>query len=132
MNKGPKANVMLNLWQNGAMLMVYGISNCDTVRQARAWLADHGLAYEFHDYKKHRVPAQKLLAWEKAVGWEKLLNRQGTTWRKLEPNVQSATVDAASAMVVMQAHPSVIKRPVVEWDGQVSVGLDTKSWAARL
>lgn len=117
------------------MITVYGISNCDTVKKARAWLAEHSLAYEFHDFKKQGVPAQKLAAWEKAVGWEKLLNRQGTTWRKLDAEVQAATRDAASAMAVMQAHASVIKRPVVEWQdqaGQTTVGFDPKIWAARL
>jgi arsenate reductase (glutaredoxin) len=114
-----------------AMITVYGISNCDTVKKARAWLAGNQLAYEFHDFKKSGVPAHKLAAWEKAVGWEKLLNRQGTTWRKLAAQVQAATVDAASAQAVMLAHPSTIKRPVVEWGAQITVGFDAASWATR-
>lgn len=124
---------MLNLWETACMITVYGIPNCDTVKKARAWLAGQGAAYEFHDFKKLGVPADRLAAWQKAVGWEKLLNRQGTTWRKLELAVQASTKDAASAMAVMQAHASVIKRPVVEWqDGQVTVGFDAKNWGARL
>jgi len=115
------------------MTTVYGISNCDTVKKARAWLAERGLVYSFHDYKKLGVPPDRLAAWEKAVGWEKLLNRQGTTWRKLDAGVQASARDAASAMIVMQAHASVIKRPVVEWpDGQVTVGFDASNWQARL
>jgi arsenate reductase len=114
------------------MITVYGIPNCDTVKKARAWLASHGVAYTFHDFKKQGVPAEHLLAWQKAVGWEKLLNRQGTTWRKLEPQLQAATTDAASAQALMLANPSVIKRPVVDWGTGVTVGFDEASWAARL
>lgn len=111
---------------------LYGIPNCDTVKRARAWLAEHGVAHAFHDLKKQGVPAEQLAAWVQAVGWEKLLNRQGTTWRKLEPAAQAAAADAAGAMALMQAQPSVIKRPVVQWpDGSVTVGFDAAAWAAR-
>ncbi len=114
------------------MITVYGISNCDTVKKARAWLADQGLDHQFHDFKKLGVPANRLPAWEKAVGWEKLLNRKGTTWRKLDASVQAGGTDAAGALAIMQDHASVIKRPVVEWpDGQVTVGFDAAAWAAR-
>ncbi|MBA4326660.1 MAG: arsenate reductase [Polaromonas sp.] len=112
------------------MITVYGISNCDTVKKARAWLTAQGLAHEFHDFKKLGVPAARLPAWERAVGWQKLLNRQGTTWRKLDPAVQAGATDAAGALALMLAHASVIKRPVVEWpDGQISVGFDPVAWA---
>jgi arsenate reductase len=113
------------------MITVYGIANCDTVKKARAWLADQGLACEFHDFKKLGVPADRLAAWEQAVGWEKLLNRKGTTWRKLDAGQQAATVDAGSAQALMLAHPSVIKRPVVEWGPQITVGFDAESWVQR-
>ncbi len=104
-------------------LTLYGIPNCDTVKKARAWLAAQGVDVAFHDFKKQGVPDAGLDRWEKAVGWERLLNRQGTTWRKLAPEVQAAVTDAASAKSVMHSQPSVIKRPVVEWpDGAVSVG----------
>lgn len=114
------------------MITVYGIPNCDTVKKARAWLAAHDVAHTFHDFKKQGVPADRLTAWERAVGWEKLVNRQGTTWRKLDPQLQAATVDAASAQALMRAQPSVIKRPVVDWGTQITVGFDEKSWSERL
>ena len=103
--------------------ILYGIPNCDTVKRARAWLTEHGVDHEFHDFKKAGVPADHLAAWMKAVGWEKLLNRAGTTWRKLDEATQAQAADAAGAAALMQAQASVIKRPVVEWaDGRISVG----------
>jgi Spx/MgsR family transcriptional regulator len=111
-------------------ITVYGIPNCDTVKKARAWLDGQGVAYRFHDFRKDGVPAQRLPAWCDAVGWERLVNRQGTTWRKLEPHAQAAVQDAASAARLMQAQPSVIKRPVVEWPGRTTVGFDPAAWEA--
>jgi len=103
--------------------ILYGIPNCDTVKRARVWLTDNGVDYEFHDFKKAGVSADHLAAWMKAVGWEKLLNRAGTTWRKLDADTQAGAADAAGAAALMQAQASVIKRPVVEWaDGRISVG----------
>jgi Spx/MgsR family transcriptional regulator len=114
------------------MITVHGIPNCDTVKKARAWLAAQGIEHAFHDFKKAGVPADRLPAWCAAVGWERLLNRQGTTWRKLDSSRQAAVNDAASAQALMRLEPSVIKRPVVEWaDGQVSVGFDAADWAQR-
>jgi len=111
---------------------LYGITNCDTVKKARAWLADQGVPYAFHDFKKAGVPADRLDAWLRTAGWDKLLNRQGTTWRKLAPETQAQVKDAASATRLMVEQPSVIKRPVVEWDdGQVTVGFDAATWAVR-
>jgi arsenate reductase len=108
---------------------LYGIPNCDTVKKARAWLADQGQAVAFHDFKKAGVPADRLPHWAAAVGWQKLLNRQGTTWRKLDAATQAAVLDEASALALMQAQASVIKRPVVEWaDGRVTVGFDAAAW----
>ena len=114
------------------MIILYGIPNCDTVKKARAWLTGHGLAYSFHDFKKAGVPPERLAAWEDALGWQKLLNRQGTTWRKLDAAVQSGVTDAASAQALMRAQPSVIKRPVVEWGHDTSVGFDAEAWSARI
>ncbi len=117
------------------MIIVYGIASCDSVKKARAWLAERGLACEFHDFKKLGVPADRLAAWERTLGWEKLLNRQGTTWRKLDAAAQAGITGAASAMALMQAQPSVIKRPVIEWGpgaGATTVGFDPASWAASL
>jgi Spx/MgsR family transcriptional regulator len=104
---------------------LYAIPNCNTVKKARSWLEEHGVAYAFHDYKKQGVPADRLDAWIKAVGWETLVNRQGTTWRKFDDATKAGVVDAASAKALMLAHASVIKRPVVEQGGQVvCVGFD--------
>ena len=112
-------------------ITLYGIPNCDTVKKARAHLTSQGLAHEFHDFKKVGVPADALARWLSAVGWEKLVNRQGTTWRKLDAATQAEVADAASAARLMLANPSVIKRPVVEWDdGSVTVGFDPKTWPA--
>ena len=115
------------------IIRVYGIPNCDTVKKARAWLTEQGLEHTFHDFKKQGVPAELLPQWCQAVGWEKLLNRQGTTWRKLDPALQAQAVDAASAMPIMQAQPSTIKRPVVQWpDGRTTVGFKADDWQAAL
>ncbi|MDO9276942.1 MAG: arsenate reductase [Polaromonas sp.] len=114
------------------MIILYGIPNCDTVKKARAWLTAQGLAHEFHDFKKTGVPTDRLSAWESALGWQKLLNRQGTTWRKLDPAEQAGAVDAVSAQALMRAQPSLIKRPVVEWGNRSTVGFDPVVWAAGL
>lgn len=112
------------------MITLYGISNCDTVKKARAWLAEHDINYTFHDFKKQDVPADQLPHWLASVGWQTLVNRKGTTWRQFDAATQSAVVDDASATTLMLAHPSVIKRPVVVWaDGGISVGFDAKTFA---
>ena len=111
---------------------LYGIPNCDTVKKARAWLAGEGVDYRFHDFKKAGVPADRLDAWLAAAGWEKLLNRQGSTWRKLDPGQQLLCGNVEGARKLMLQAPSVIRRPVVEWpDGSVSIGFDASGWAAR-
>jgi arsenate reductase (glutaredoxin) len=107
---------------------LYGISNCDTVKKARTWLAERGVEHRFHDFKKQGVPIDRLDAWTRELGWEKLVNRKGTTWRKLGADVQDRVNDAASARALMQAEPSVIKRPVVEWGAQTTVGFDAAAW----
>lgn len=106
-----------------ATLTLYGIPNCDTVKKARAWLTERGVAVTFHDFKKQGVPETALDIWLAQVGWETLLNRSGTTWRKLDDATKAAVTDTASARALMLAQASVIKRPVVQWpDGGVSVG----------
>jgi Spx/MgsR family transcriptional regulator len=111
---------------------LYGIPNCDTVKKARAWLTEHGVAHAFHDFKRAGVPEQALDAWLQAAGWQKLVNRSGTTWRKLDESVRAAVVDAASARALLLAQPSVIKRPVVHWpDGAITVGFDAEDWSRR-
>ena len=112
------------------MIDVYGIPNCDTVKKARVWLADRGLACSFHDFKKQGVPAEQLPKWVSAVGWDKLINRQGTTWRKLDAALQASAVTPQGAQALVLANPSVMKRPVVEWpQGDVTVGFDAVRWA---
>lgn len=114
-------------------LRLYGIPNCDTVKRARAWLGEQGAACSFHDFKKQGVPADRLPAWVAAAGWERVLNRQGTTWRELDEPVRQAVVDAATAQALMRDQPSIIKRPVVEWpDGSITVGFDAAVFAQRL
>jgi arsenate reductase len=103
------------------MTILYGIPNCDTVKKARVWLTDHGVAHQFHDFKKQGVPETQLDIWLKTVGWETLVN------------TKAAVVDAASARALVLAQPSVIKRPVVEWaNGEVTVGFTAEGFAARL
>lgn len=112
-------------------LTLYGIPNCDTVRKARAWLDARGTAYSFHDYKKAGADPARLAAWSKVAGWEKLLNRSGTTFRKL-PEADRAGLDEARAIALMAAHPSAIRRPVVEHPGGLLVGFQPAEWEAAL
>jgi Spx/MgsR family transcriptional regulator len=113
-------------------LTLYGIPNCDTVKKARAWLAARGQDAAFHDFKKAGVPPDRLDAWLRSAGWERVLNRKGTAWRALDESVRDTVVDDASAKRVMLTHASVIKRPVVEWpDGAITVGFDADDWARR-
>jgi len=115
------------------MITLYGIPNCDTVKKARAWLTAHNQPHAFHDFKKQGVPPEQLASWAQSPGWEKLLNRKGTTWRKLDAAAQAAVTNAASAQALMLAHPSVIKRPVVDWgQGEVTVGFDAAVWSEKL
>lgn len=120
---------------NTPHITVFGIPNCDTVKKARQWLADHGLDYQFHDFKKQGVPSDLLPVWQKAAGWEPLVNRKGTTWRTLDAATQAGVADAASARALMLAQASVIKRPVVQWSANtadISVGFDPDAWSQRL
>lgn len=112
-------------------LTLYGIPNCDTVKKARAWLDQRGLAYSFHDYKKAGADPAKLTAWCAAAGWEKVLNRAGTTFRKL-PDADKADLDQARAVALMDANPSCIKRPIVEHPGGLLVGFKADEWATAL
>lgn len=113
-------------------MVLYGIPNCDTVKRARAWFAEQGLDVRFHDFKKQGVPEADLARWIAQLGWEALLNRQGTTWRKLDEAQRGAVVDGDSAAALMRAQPSVIRRPVVDWgQGRLTVGFDPARWPPR-
>ncbi len=111
--------------------IVYGIPNCDSVKKARAWLTEQGLDHAFHDFKKQGVPPDRLQQWIKTCGWEVVLNRKGTTWRKLEPAAQANVTGADSARALMLDQASVIKRPVIEWpSGAITVGFTPDQWPA--
>lgn len=112
-------------------MKLYGIRNCDTVKKARKWLDDQGISYEFHDFKKDGLDEALLSQWESAVGWELLLNRRGTTWRKLSDEVRD-TIGAQSAHSIMLENTSIIKRPVVEYEGSVYVGFNANDWASLI
>jgi arsenate reductase len=94
-------------------ITIYGIKNCDTMKKARAWLDSHGVAYAFHDYKSAGIERERLERWEKKVGWETLLNRAGTTFRKL-PDKDNQGIDAGKAIALMLREPAMIKRPVLD------------------
>ncbi len=111
-----------------ATITVYGIPNCDSVKKARVWLTDHDVDYAFHDFKKQGVPPEAVDLWLKHVSWDVLVNRKGTTWRKLDPALQASIVDKASARALMLAHASVIKRPVVVKGQTVIVGVNPEAW----
>lgn len=113
-------------------MKIYGIPNCTTVKKARSWLEDHELAFEFHDYKKQGVPEAALMTAMKQLGWEALVNRAGPTWRKLPDEVKASVIDATSALAVMREHSSVIKRPLLERDGQFEAGFSAARYAALL
>lgn len=113
------------------MIEFYGIPNCDTVKKARAWLDARGIAYTFHDYKKEGADPAKLTRWVRERGWETLLNRAGTTFRKL-PDADKQGIDAAKAVKLMLEQPSMIKRPVVEYPGGLLVGFKEGEWQAAL
>jgi Spx/MgsR family transcriptional regulator len=106
---------------------LYGIPNCDTVQKARTWLDKRGVAYAFHDYKKQGADPAKIAGWVGEAGWEKVLNRAGTTFKKL-PEADKEGLDAQKAVTVMSANPSAIKRPIVEYPGGLLVGFKEGEW----
>jgi len=111
-------------------ITIYGIKNCDTMKKARAWLEKRGVAYDFHDYKTAGIERERLERWEKKVGWETLLNRAGTTFRKL-PDKDKNGLDARKATALMLREPSMIKRPVLELGGgKILVGFKPELYEA--
>src|SRR5476649_2559370 len=107
---------------------IYGIKNCDTMKKARAWLDGHGIAYAFHDYKAAGIDKATLERWVKALGWEVVLNRAGTTFRKL-PDTDKDSLTEKRAIALMLAQPSMIKRPVLEAKGKLTVGFKPEIYA---
>jgi arsenate reductase len=112
-------------------LTVYGIKNCDTIKKARAWLEGRGIVYDFHDYKIAGIDEPRLRLWAAELGWEKLINRAGTTFRKL-PDADKAGLDADKAVALMLAQPSMIKRPVLDLGDRRLPGFDAAAWAAAI
>lgn len=114
------------------MLHIYGIKNCNSVKKALTWLDEKGIDYTFHDFKKEGVTKDKLAEWEAAVGWEKLLNKRGTTWRKIAKEVQDSITGADAALELLESHTSAIKRPVIEHPRGVLIGFDEDSYQEEL
>ena len=112
-------------------MTLYGIRNCDTVKKARAWLDGRGIAYDFHDYKTAGIDRERLEGWCRKLGWEALLNRAGTTFRKL-PDADKQEIDARKAVKLMLAQPSMIKRPVLEAGGRLIAGFRPDAYEAAL
>jgi arsenate reductase (glutaredoxin) len=112
----------------GRAVTIYGIKNCDTMKKARAWLDTHGVPYVFHDYQVQGVERDQLERWARVAGWETLLNRAGTTFRKL-PDPKKANLDERKAIALMLAQPSMIKRPVLDADGALTVGFKPETYA---
>lgn len=111
-------------------MTLYGIPNCDTVKKARTWLHAHHLVYVFHDFKKQGVNASWLQQVSTQTGWQALLNHRGTTWRKLDSATQKAVTDQHTAIALMVAHPSLIKRPVLEANGRYHLGFSESQYQA--
>ncbi len=111
-------------------MKLYGIPNCSTVKKARAWLEARGIEYEFHDFKRDGVPKELLKTLMKIMGWEALLNKNGPTWRKLPEERKAQVKNMTTALAVMEENPSVIKRPILDRDGQYQVGFSEENYAA--
>lgn len=107
--------------------VMYGIPNCDTIKKARNWLQQQGIDYQFHDYKKHGVDSDQLQAWIDELGWETLINKRGTTWRKLDDATKN-NMDATAALQVMLDNPSIIKRPLLIVGDRKLLGFDENQY----
>lgn len=109
-------------------MKVYGITNCNTVKKAIDWLKAHHVNYEFHDFKKLGISADKLEEWDKAAGYEKFLNKQGLTWKQLDPEVKAGITGKKPALQLLQQKTSMIKRPVIEDNGFLFFGFDENTY----
>ncbi|WP_370687710.1 arsenate reductase [Pedobacter deserti] len=133
MNDKNVTNDLINVTNMGYFcpMIIYGIPNCNSVKKAITSLDKHGLAYTFHDFKKEGVTAEKLNRWCDVFGWEKVLNKKGTTWRKLSAEEQAGVGDQESAIALMLGYPSLIKRPVLEVAGEPAlIGFDEGTYVA--
>ena len=133
-----KPAVPYNGWLNSAIadwiempITIYGIKNCDTMKKARAWLDSHGVAYDFHDYKIEGIAKDRLKRWSDELGWETLLNRAGTTFRKL-PDEDREGLNERKALALMLAQPSMIKRPMLDLGGKLVVGFKPEIYAKEV
>jgi|TARA_B110000259_G_C13783741_1_gene309716 arsenate reductase len=110
-----------------ALVTVYGIKNCDTIKKARNWLSDNGIDYHFHDFRADGIDAATIEQWIAQAGWETVLNRRGTTWRKLDPSIQAATTSENVAALLVE-HPAMIKRPVLDVAGVINIGFKAEQY----
>lgn len=113
-------------------MIVYGIKNCNTVKKALNWLTDHHIQFEFHDFKKLGVSDEKITSWQEKRPWESLINKRGTTWRRLSPEIQELADNSASARRLMRENTSVIKRPVIENGQDLLIGFDEIEYSTKL
>ncbi len=114
------------------MLQVYGIKNCNTVKKALTWLEDNNVPFQFHDFKKEGVSVDKLKEWETQVDWQALVNKKGTTWKKLSPETQEQIIDSDSANKILQENTSMIKRPVIEYKKGILLGFNEEEYVTNL
>ncbi|WP_140938252.1 Spx/MgsR family RNA polymerase-binding regulatory protein [Sphingobacterium lumbrici] len=114
------------------MVEIYGIKNCNTVKKALDWLTEHEITYTFHDFKKEPVQEEKLIEWTEKVSWEQLVNKKGTTWRKLTKEEQDNVNDISSAIRVLLVNNSMIKRPIIEYNNLVLLGFDDNVYLSTL
>ena len=120
---------VVNNCVNFVSMILYGIPNCNTVKKAQTWLKENGFEYEFHDFKKKGVTENELNDWCELFGWEKVLNKKGTTWKKIGPEEQAAVTDSKTAVQFLLLHTSAIKRPILELDGKaVHIGFDESQY----
>jgi len=111
----------------GSTVILYGIANCDTIRKARSWLAEHGIDYDFHDYRKQGADSALLQTLAQQLGWEAMLNRRGTTWRKLPESIREG-VDETQALQLMQENPAIIKRPILSCRDNLHLGFSATQY----
>jgi arsenate reductase (glutaredoxin) len=112
-------------------MKIYGIKNCDTVKKALTWLQGHDVPYEFHDYKKLGIDEETLRTWAETKGWENLINKSGTTWRKLDPAIRDSVTGLESAIKLMAEYTSVIRRPLIESGKDIVLGFNEREYGER-